>query len=157
MPYWIENARLKASSASISIWERVQRPYGKARFKVRMDLGLIPERHDVTVIGLWRNDDGWCYGNPDTNGIPDLRLVYLVECGWCAKKIGESPDPAEAIRIAYEHSPYVDRGTFHRSRLYAANAVLERDRVRVRPRGRFTEFGEIVVNAPPPETMRRHA
>ena len=82
-----------------------------------MDLGLIPERHDVTVIGLWRNDDGWCYGNPDTNGIPDLRLVYLVECGWCAKKIGESPDPRRRFvslmntRPMWTEAPSIARGS----------------------------------------------
>lgn len=99
------------------------------------------------MIGLWCNDDG-CYGHPNANGIPDLSLTYLVECSWCAKRIGESPDAADAIRIAYEHSPYVNRDLYHRSRVAAENAVGQRQRAT--PRGRHTTFVEIVVDALPP-------
>lgn len=144
MPDWIEKARFKVAWAYNSMWERVHRPYRRARFRLRTALGLINEHHRVTVIGLWCNEDG-CYGSPGVNGIPDLTLTYFVECDWCAATIGESSDPAEAIRIAYEHSPYVDRGLFHRSRLHAEQAVRRRQHAGPRD-GRFTTFGQIVVD-----------
>ena len=120
MPYWVE----------------------KARFQLRSTLGLTTERHRVTVIGLWCNDEG-CYGEPEANGIPDLELRYLVQCDWCGERLGEFTDPADAIRVAYEHSPYVDRGLFHRSKLHAEEAM--RRRRSLAPSGRFTTHHETTV------------
>ena len=92
----------------------------KARFKVRVALGLVRERHAVHVVGLWQDSDGGTWGTGDALGQTDLTLVYFVECDWCGR-IGDRKDPIEALRLAFAHSPYVERGIFHRSRLGATH------------------------------------
>jgi hypothetical protein len=96
----------------------------KARFKVRVALGLVRERHRVHVIGLWQGPDGGIWGSGDALGQTDLTLVYFVDCDWCGR-IGEHQDAMEALRLAFAHSPYVERGTFHRSRLSASHFQSE--------------------------------
>ena len=115
------------------------------QFRIRWALGLVKEDHRVTVMGFWCNDTG-CYPGPDSNGIPDLELLYFVECYWCGE-LGNFIDPDEALRHAYEHSPKVDRDLFHRSQQHIEEALREQRRRQEQASlsGAFTTFGPIGV------------
>jgi hypothetical protein len=80
---------------------------------VRGKLGLIKERHDVTVIPYWRDAEGntWMHPNPYQQG----ELLFSVECGWCGQ-IGMLADADEAFRFAYEHTPNVGHHIYDRMR-----------------------------------------
>lgn len=102
--------------------ERLWRAYGKARYRLRSALGLIRELHAVTVMGLWFGTDGGAWGTRNALGQMDLKLEFEVRCSWCGE-MGVFEDPMAALRAGLRHSPYVDRGLFHRTRLHAASGA----------------------------------
>jgi hypothetical protein len=94
-----------------ALWPSGWRSWVKAR------LGLIKEHHAVYVLPAWVGPDGVAWLHPRANGQTDLELLYEVDCGWCGQ-IGWFPDPDDAFRAAFEHSPDVRRHIYDRWRAH---------------------------------------
>jgi hypothetical protein len=110
-----------------SVRDHFWHTYGKVRFKVRSALGLIHEHHRVTVIASGHDQPAGVWSEMIGPNDPRWKYEYAVRCESCGQ-LGSYDDSREALDAAFAHSPYVDRGLFHRSRLHYEKVARSRSR-----------------------------